>query len=69
MTRWTPNEDLSRVLSTEAVNKGYSLTWYNPEWMLRDPTILYLRGIEVYRWEYDPSMGEVWGKIKELDKA
>ena len=66
MTRWVPEEDLSRILPTEAVNKGYRLVWYNPERMRGDPTLLFLRGFEVYRWEYDPLMGEVWDKIKEL---
>jgi hypothetical protein len=62
-------EDLSQVLPTEAFNKGYRLVWYNPVRMPRDPTILFFRGVEVFRWEHDPLMGEVLDKIKELEKA
>lgn len=69
MTRWIPEEDLSRMLPTEAFNKGYRLVWYNPKQMPRDPTILFLKGFEVHRWEYDPLAGEVLDKIKELDGA
>jgi len=66
MTRWVPEEDLSRILPTEAVNKGYRLVWYNPKVYPGNPTILFLKGFEVHRWEDDPLMGEVWDKIKEL---
>jgi len=66
MARYIPEEDLTRMLPTAAFNRGYRLTWYNPKQMPRDPTILFLKGYEVYRWEHDPTMGEVWDKIKEL---
>lgn len=68
MARWIPEEDLSRLLPTESLQKGYRLVWYNPERMPRDPTILFFRGFEVYTWEYDPLMGEVLDKIKELEQ-
>ena len=57
--------DVSDKLPTEAYNKGYRLTWYRP--VETDPTILYREGDEVYRWNCDPSMGEVWDKIRELE--
>lgn len=62
-----PEQNLDEFIPTDAFNKGYRLTWYNPIRMGHDPTILFLHGFEVFRWEYDPTMGEVWAKIKELD--
>lgn len=69
MQRWAPNEeDLTRMIPTEAYYKRYRLTWYNPRPMHgHDPTVLFFRGFEVYRWQYDPTMGEVWDKIQELE--
>lgn len=67
MAREKFSDPLDHMLPTEAVGKGYGLTWYNPAFEGRDPNILFHRNIEVYRWEYDPTMGEVWGKIKELE--
>lgn len=69
MARWVPEEDLSRMLHSEDFNKGYRLTWFNPERMAGDPTILFFKGFEVYRWEHDPTMGEVWDKIRELQRS
>ena len=68
MKRLMREQNLDRWLPLEAINKGYSLVWYPPEWQRTDPTILFYRGDEVYRWVYDPSMGEVWDKIKEVDR-
>ena len=59
------SQELSDSLPTEALRKGYSLVWYNPIHYQEDPTILYQNGVEVYRWTYDPTMGEVWDKISE----
>ena len=60
-------EDLTRLLRTDDHSKGYSLTWLNPRFLDEDPTVLYLKEREVYRWSYDPTMVEVWEKIKELE--
>ena len=67
MRRLPDYEDLTSMLPTEAYHKGYSLTWWRP--VNVDPVILEHRGAEVYRWEYVPSMTEVWEKIKELEVA
>lgn len=61
------SEPLDRCLPTEAINKGYGLTWWAPDYYRADPVILTKRGEEVYRWEHIPTMGEVWDKIQELD--
>jgi hypothetical protein len=61
------NEDLTTMVPTEAYYKGYTLTWLRP--VNVDPVILEHRGTEVYRWEYVPSMIEVWEKIKELEET
>lgn len=58
---------LDDVLPTEAINKGYGLSWWSPAAFGKDPVFLYKHGWEVYRWDYIPSMTEVWGKIKELE--
>ena len=63
MRRLPEYEDLTRMLPTEAYHKGYILTWWRP-WPAH---ILEHRGTEVYRWDYVPSMTEVWEKIKELE--
>ena len=65
MRRLPDYEDLTRMLPTEAYNKGYTLTWWRP--VNVDPVILEHRGTEVYRWDYIPSMTEVWEKIKKLE--
>lgn len=61
------SEPLDHILPSEAVNKGYGLSWWSPEAFGKDPVILYKRSWEVYRWNYVPSMIEVWEKIKELE--
>jgi len=61
------DEALDRYLPTEAFNKGYRLTWWSPAVFVVDPVILYKHCWEVYRWQYIPSMGEVWDKIRELE--
>lgn len=57
--------DLSNNLPTEAFNKGYFLEWEEPQKV--DPVFLRdKRGTIVYRWDYVPSLTEVFevcGKI------
>ena len=75
-------EDLSRMLPTKAIDKGYQLKWIAapkamdfdcrlkwipPEGTDPDPVVLIREGEELYRWEYLPSMGEVWEKVEELE--
>jgi len=55
------------MLPTEAIGKGYGLSWWSPAAFGEDPVFLYKRGWDVYRWNYIPSMTEVWEKIKELE--
>jgi len=61
------SEPLDSVLPTAAVNKGYGLSWWSRAVFGADPVILYKNRWEVYRWEYIPSMTEVWEKIGELE--
>jgi len=61
------SEPLDSFLPTEAIHKGYGMVWWSPEVFQKDPVILYKRSWEVYRWDYVPSMAEVWEKIKELE--
>jgi len=61
------SEPLDKMLPTEAINKGYGLSWWSPEVFQQDPVFLYKHSREVYRWDYVPSMTEVWEKIKELE--
>ena len=63
------SESLDKALPREAIYKGYGLTWWSPEVFQVDPVILYKNNWEVYRWNYVPSMMEVWEKIKELETA
>jgi hypothetical protein len=67
MRRLPEYEDLTTMLPTEAYHKGYILTWWRPWPAQVDPVILEHWGAEVYRWDYIPSMAEVWEKIKELE--
>jgi hypothetical protein len=67
MRRLLDYEDLTTMLSTEAYHKGYTLTWWRPQPARLDPVVLEHRGEELYRWDYIPSMIEVWEKIKELE--
>lgn len=62
-------EDLTRMLPIEAYYKGMSLTWWRPEALQisTDPIILELRGRELYRWDYIPSLTEVFEVCKELE--
>jgi len=61
------SESLDHSLPTEAINKGYGLAWLSPAAFGKDPVFLYKQDWEVYRWNYIPSMAEVWEKIKELE--
>jgi len=56
------------MLPTSAVYKEYGLSWWSPAVFGRDPVILYKHKWEVYRWNYIPSMIEVWEKIEELEE-
>ena len=69
MARVRDYEDLTRMLPTEACHRGMTLTWWHPEALQvsTDPVILELRGRELHRWDYTPSMTEVCEKIKELE--
>jgi len=68
MRRQPISEPLDRYLPTEALYKGYGLTWWSPAAFEVDPVILYKHNEEVYRWDYIPSMIEVWEKVKKLEK-
>ncbi|MBA7638828.1 hypothetical protein ES703_46484 [subsurface metagenome] len=61
------SEPLDNMLPTDSINKGYRLTWWNPAAFQEDPVFLYKHYQEVYRWNYIPSMIEVWEKIKEFE--
>lgn len=63
------SEDLDNALPADAINKGYGLSWWSPEVFKEDPVFLYKHCREVYRWNYVPSMTEVWEKIKEIETA
>lgn len=67
MARQGDAENLDRFLPTDAIHKGYGLTWYPPEGRV-DPVILFRRKAEVYRWEYNPSLEEIREKVKDIDK-
>ncbi|MBA7603195.1 hypothetical protein ES703_10299 [subsurface metagenome] len=69
MAREKFSESLDTMLPTEATRKGYGLTWYNPAFQQEDPTVLSFRGREVFLWNYNPSMTEVWEKIRELESV
>ena len=62
------SEPLDNALPSWAIHKGYGLSWWSPAAFGRDPVILYKRKWEVYRWDYIPSMIEVWEKIGELEE-
>jgi len=57
---------LTDMLPTWAVHAGYSLVWYSARLFEVDPVILTHHEKEVYKWEYVPSMTEVWEKLEEL---
>lgn len=61
------SQPLDALLPTDAINKGYGLSWWSPAVFQKDPVILYKHYWEVYRWDYVPSMIEVWEKIEELE--
>jgi len=63
------SEPLDNALPTDAINRGYGLSWWSPASFGVDPVILYKHDWEVYRWDYVPSMIEVWEKIKEIETA
>jgi len=58
---------LDDALPTEAVNKGYGLSWWSPAVFQRDPVFLYKHNWEVYRWDYIPSLTEVFEVCKQLE--
>ena len=62
-------EALTRMLPTEAYYKGMTLTWWAPEALgiPTDPVILRFRDRELYRWDYIPSLTEVFEVCKELE--
>ena len=60
---------LDDTLPTEAINKGYGLSWWSPAAFGRDPVILYKHNKGVHRWNYIPSLTAVWEKIQELEVA
>ena len=59
-------EDLSHMLPTDAYHKGITLTWWRP--VLQDPVILELRGTELHRWNYTPSLAEVFEVCRQLEE-
>jgi len=61
------SESLDHFLPTEAVGKGYGLSWWSPAVFQTDPVFLFKHQEEVFRWDYVPSMIEVWDKINELE--
>lgn len=61
------SQNLDGMLPFEAICKGYGLSWWSPAIFEKDPVFLYKQGHEVYRWDYVPSMTEVWEKIRELE--
>lgn len=65
MARVQDYEDLTHMLPTEAYYRGMTLTWWRP--VLTDPVILELRGREIYRWDYIPSLTEVFEVCKNLE--
>jgi len=66
MTKKIQMEPLDRFLTFDAIRKGFALTWWPPELYSADSVILTRHGQEVYRWEYAPSLGEVFEKCQEL---
>lgn len=68
MRRQIESEPLDKALTTDAIRKGYGLTWWSPAVFKVDPVILYKQGREVFRWEYIPSIVEVQEKIEEIEK-
>ena len=60
-------EDLSHMLPTEGYQKGWRLTWLPPR--TADPVVLEAtrrpRG-QLYRWDYIPSLAEVFEICQEL---
>lgn len=61
------SEPLDNALSSEALYKGYGLSWWSPAVFEQDPVFLYRHNREVHHWNYIPSMIEVWEKIEELE--
>jgi len=71
MARQVNYEDLSHMLPTDAFYKGMRLDWERPNYN-PDPVILSQighPGRELYRWDYIPSLTEVFEKCKELKEA
>lgn len=67
--RSVPYDDLTRMLPVEAYYRGMTLTWWQPEALqiATDPVILKLRGREIYRWDYIPSLTEVFEVCRQLE--
>lgn len=62
---YTPGEDLSGSLPTEAVMAGFELFAVKPP-EERDPWFLYQNGRIVYRWDKLPSLTAAAEKCREL---
>jgi len=72
MVRKVDHECLDRFLPTDAFLKGFRLDWWAPEIDKADPVILTRIGCpgqELYRWNYNPSLIEVFEKCRELMEA
>lgn len=63
MRKWYQEEDISRMLPTEAVYRGVRLRWWLDD---GDPVALYDRkGAVLRQWDYVPSLGEVFEACAE----
>lgn len=69
--RSVPYDDLTDMLPTQAYNKGMTLTWWQPEALqiATDPVILELKGRELHRWDYTPSLAEVFEICRQLEAS
>lgn len=62
-------EDLSNMIPTEDFQRGIRLRWLPPPPFDPAPFVLIDNdGLELYRWDYVPNMGEVLDKLNELSK-
>jgi hypothetical protein len=60
-------DDLTDRLPMEVANKGCQLIYEPPNRSPGDPVYLDDRhSRELFRWDYVPSLGEVWDKCREL---
>lgn len=63
------HEHLDRFLPFDAIRQGFGLDWWAPELFEKDPVILTRYNKEIYRWDYIPSLGEVFEKCREIMEA